>query len=217
MSTYQFVRNLGFGNVQDWVNDKNGKVNYDKYNKLKNFMLENGWEEIKDLKEIEENINKGDYIKYLTNSNPKNGGEKTIHNFKTDEIFSISYPKFNNKFRSGGFFLGIFESEEDNEKYLLYKPHRNTSPPISCQIKNIEELLFISRKRMKLNKPMKKSKYKIPQISTQISTDLPVKLIDDDGIEQIVYYAKNLYFYNRFINSKKFQNAKNFGWEWDFE
>lgn len=109
-------------------------------------------------------------------------------------------------FRSGGWILGRnLEDPENNMKYILYKGYNGAI--FSLQIKDLLEVYVKSSKREipVFKKPDKNYK-----------TNYPVYLTDNKtNKDYIVYYAKDIYNKNRFMNTTKYKKALAFGvWSW---
>lgn len=208
MSTIEFVRTLGHPNVQEYVN--NGpKCSCDntRLGILLDFMFTYGWEEIDpSIYEFEPK----DMIKYVTKTNDhtKRGGKRQVDYREVGtelENTEMVYGNFGNKFRSGGWFIRF----DDNDDYILYKPHKITQPPIPIQLNNIDRMFVLSLRQQKINADKKPAYYDRPGAKTEY----PVKLIDKCGVEVVVYYGPTEYKQNRFTQSEKFSRAKRNGWK----
>jgi len=109
-------------------------------------------------------------------------------------------------FRSGGWLLGKNSNDpENNEKYIMYKGYNGAI--FSLQIKDILEIYVKSVKK-------EISVFKKPDMNN--ATNFPVYLPDPDTKKlEIVYFAKDEFNKNRFINSIKYRKAQVMGvWSW---
>jgi len=212
MSTYQYVKNLGFDNVQHYINsESDGTLNKQRLGDMLTFMFFNNWIEIKREDDGNFNYQFGgrDMIKYTTNSNPSKGGQREIVYQKPESRYSkktddtnikklLIYGSSALKFRSGGWLIDCKDGE--NGKYLLYKPHMLNQPPISIQFKNIDRLFVLEKNKQKSSNTNPIS-YVRPEAKDG-KTKFKVELYS-----QIVYYASDEYKRKRFISSSKFQGA----------
>ena len=105
-------------------------------------------------------------------------------------------------FRSGGWLIG--RNENDNN-YILYKGYNGVI--FSLQIKDILEVYIKSPKR-------EIPTFKKPDLN--FKTNFHVTLPDPETDEDIIiYYAKDKYHKERFINSVKYRKALALGmWSW---
>jgi len=107
-------------------------------------------------------------------------------------------------FRSGGWLLGKnMEDNTNNDKYIIYKGYNGAI--FSLQIKDLLEVYVKSSKRdiTIFKKPSEITNY--PVYLPHPKTGKPV----------IIYYAKDNYHKNRFINSSKYKKAVNTEmWSW---
>jgi hypothetical protein len=145
-----------------------------------------GWVALKDTKDIHM-FPKGRPFKYRLN------GESLV-----------GVPE--GTFRSGGWLLGKnLEDPENNDKYIMYKGYNGAI--FSLQIKDLLEVYVKSSKK---EIPV----FKKPDMNNP--TNYSVYLPDPETDEpQLVYYAKDQFNKNRFINSEKYKKARAFGmWSW---
>lgn len=211
MSTLEYVRSLGFGNVQDYVNSgPNCTINNERLKGVVNFMLTNGWERVPNPDSY--NFGSSDMIKYVTANNAytRKGGSRIVEYRQEDmedDDTEMVYGNFGNKFRSGGWF--IEKSVGDNGDYILYKPYKKGQPPIPVQLSNIKDLYVLTGEQQKKNKDNKIVYYRRPGEETRY----PVKLFDKCGVEVVIAYAKDQYSYDRFLNTKKYERAMKNGWK----
>ena len=82
MSTIEYVRKLGFTNVQDYINSEaHGTINPSRLKRMVTFMTNNGWVEVPKLDgDFDFEFSPRDLIKYVTNNKPKDGGIRNIIN-----------------------------------------------------------------------------------------------------------------------------------------
>ena len=170
-------------------------------------------------------INKPRLNEYLTKLKKK--GWKQI---PVDDIYSlqkgnrVAYITVDNKWRSGGFLVEIKDSSskydavkdkviEDRSKnaeykpYILYKAFNGSI--FSLQAEDIQEL-WTRPKKVKEERDSR-AKFKVPYEESSYA----VILEDDDGEDVIVYYARDDYVRKRFMKTKKFERAENYGWVFD--
>ena len=213
MSTFEYVKSLGFPNVQEYVNSgPQCTINEDRLQEVVNFMIENGWEAVDP---DSSNFSGGELIKYVTSDNEytRKGGSRFVEyrdDLMYDEDTEMVYGSFSYKFRSGGFFIQK-NAGEDGSDYILYKPHKTGQPPISVQISNIKYLYVLTKENQKKIVAKKPVYYNRP-IACEKSK-FPVKLVDKCGLEVVIYYAKDNYKYNRFLSSAKYARAQKNGWK----
>jgi hypothetical protein len=167
-------------------------------------MLDNGWEEV----DTSYSFDPKDMIKYITNSNTKEGGTRHVVNDRTGEDVEMQYGSFANKFRSGGWYIDTRDGDNDKE-YILYKPHKLGQPPVSIQLDNIHRIFVLPLQIQKDMTEKKPAMYKRPGEKT----DFPVKLDDGCGNEIVVYYAKDKGKLEQFMSTNKFERAKKYGWK----
>jgi len=212
MSTIDYVRKLGYPNVQEYINSGPYKtIDRSRMKKMATFMLNNGWVELMHEDIESHDFTARDLIKYITNEKPKDGGIRNVNNYNTDQTETMVYGSSANKFRSGGWVIaqdGELITGDGGKKYMLYKPHNLSQPPISIQLENIERMYVMSasiltelknKRPVVFNRPKKKTKY-------------PVCLQDSNGDTVTVYYASDITGRRRFMGSKKFSRATNIGW-----
>lgn len=109
-------------------------------------------------------------------------------------------------FRSGGWIIGRNLDDPDNNlDYILYKGYNGAI--FSLQIKDLLEVYIKSSKK---EIPV----FKKPDLNNK--TNYPVYLADPDtGKNHIIYYGKDEFNRNRFMNSMKYKKAQAFGiWSW---
>ena len=164
------------------------KVNNNKYYEKMYIrkIVDDGWVALKNVRDILL-FPKGRSFKYRLNGN------------------SLSnYPE--GTFRSGGWIIGRnLDDPENNSKYVLYKGYNGAI--FSLQIKDLLEVYIKSNKR---DIPV----FKKPDLNYK--TNYPVYLQDyKTGEKVIVYYAKDQFNKNRFMNTEKYKKANALGlWSW---
>jgi hypothetical protein len=173
--------------IQDKVNNS---VEYE--SNYINKLINKGWYKLGNNTDIFKDVMKGIHFKYRLNGNSISGASKGT-------------------FRSGGIIIG---KKNDDPNYLMYKAYNGCLFPL--QIKDIQEIYIKDpniEKTERTNKAINKTVYfKEP---TNI-TSFPVKLISKLTNEEIViYYAKDNYTKDRFMNTKKFEYAYKTG-DWSF-
>lgn len=132
----------------------------------------------------------------------------------------MAYVTYDNRWRSGGFVLSVHDScteygekeediditEKEYKPYILYKGFNNAV--FSLQESDVKEFWI----KDTLNKPKENKNeviiFKIPKYET----NYPVLLLNNNGENVIVYYARDNYARNRFINTQKFQKALSGSW-----
>jgi hypothetical protein len=130
----------------------------------------------------------------------------------------IAYITKDNKWRSAGWLSRVEMSYEDADgkpfkkpkKYVLYKSYNNACFPV--QVEDVETFYVMTAKLPDLvvtkmitfKKPTKK-------------TNFPVKIDDADGIEVVVYYARDEFNRKKFMASNKYKMAKEDPEGWEFE
>ena len=208
MNTIEYVRGLVFQNVQEYINNgPNCSCNNNRLEGLVNFMLSVGWQEI-EVEDIESyDFSPKDMIKYVTKNNDytRKGGVRHVKNLETGEETDMEYGSSGNKFRSGGWIIKV----DYDERYILYKPYKKSQPPIPIQFENIKRLFHITKEQQRENSNKKIIYYDRPGEKTKY----PVKLKDMCGKEVVVYYGKDRYKQQRFMNSEKYALAKQNGWK----
>ena len=216
MSTYKYVKSLGYNNIQQYINviecgpdGGSGSIDTARLNDVLKFMFNNGWDEV-NLEDLRNEhtfpLSGRDQLRYLT----------------IDDTGKIKY-------RSGGFFLKcIFPGETTTNKttqdtqevdsaFIVYLAHNMET--ISLQLDNIN--------RMYVKKFVKKrSSKRAPKIVDASIifkrpgeiTKYPVMIPSADNKEShIIYYAKNNYERTRFIERPKFRQALIHGWVFEDE
>lgn len=182
-----FEPNLKYSKVsiQNKINSNNGHIDEDKLTEYKKELIQKGFINISihDEKLVSETIKPGDRIAYRNKEN---------------------------KWRSGGFNIKIYKSNETNNYYIYYKPFGLNGTAVSIQLYDISELWYQPKELMK--KKEKKAKIEIYNIP-EIETDFPVCLKDKNGNEVVVYYASDKYKKDRFMKTEKFKNAQTIGWK----
>jgi hypothetical protein len=164
------------------------KVNNDKnYEKMYiTKMVSDGWVALKSVNDILI-FPKGRSFKYRLNANSLSGAPEGV-------------------FRSGGWLLGRnLEDPENNYKYILYKGYNGAI--FSLQIKDLLEVYVKSNQK---EIPV----FKKPDLNNR--TNYPVYLEDSKTqLKHVVYYAKDKFNKDRFMNTTKYKKANSFGlWSW---
>jgi len=130
----------------------------------------------------------------------------------------IAYIRKNpRKWCSAGWLSRVEESYEDVDgnpydepkRYILYKAYNNSCFPV--QIEDLEKLYVMKPKVTE--EIVKMIYFKQPARET----NFPVTLINAEGEEVIVYYAKDNYGRNVFMNSNKYKRASEDPEIWEFE
>lgn len=109
-------------------------------------------------------------------------------------------------FRSGGWIIGKnLDDPDNNTKYILYKGYNGAV--FSLQIKDLLEVYIKSSKK---DIPV----FKKPDLNYK--TNYPVYLIDPETKKnKIIYYAKDQFNKDRFMNTIKYKKALAYGlWSW---
>jgi hypothetical protein len=215
MSTIDYVRRLGYTNVQDYINiGPNKTVDETRLKTMLNFMSKNGWVILKNNEIEDYDFKARDLIKYVTNDKPEDGGIRNITYQNTGESDTVVYGSSANKFRSGGWIIAkdgqVIEGDK-GKKYIMYKPHNLSQPPIPIQLENIKELYVFSADQLEELKSTRPVKFNKPGKVT----NYPVYLLDKNGEKVVVYYAKDNSKKTKFINTKKFERAQKNGWEFN--
>jgi len=208
MSTIDYVRKLGFLNVQDYINSEAfGTINNERLNNMLKFMFRNGWVEVPKVNgSFYFDSNPRDLIKYITNSKPKDGGIRTIVNYNLDDTEVAVYGSSANKFRSGGWLISV--NDGDDGKYILFKPHNLSQPPIPVQFENIKRLFVLDINVQNDVKSRRPVTFKRPGFPTKY----PVCMQDENGDTVTVYYANDSTKRTIFMGRDKFRRATNNGW-----
>lgn len=131
----------------------------------------------------------------------------------------FAYITKENKWRSGGFLIQVkesstkygeeYDSSLENEyteynPFIIYKAFNNAV--FSLQAEDIKEIWVKVKKVKEKNKSGVKFKNVGPE------TDYAVVLENDDGKDVVVYYARDNPTRDRFMNTKKFDRALDYGW-----
>lgn len=213
MSTIEYVRKLGYENVQNYINiGPHGTVNMERLDGMVDWMKDKGWT-VLDHDEIEDfYLQPRDLIKYLTINKESDVGHREINNVNTGEINNIEYEIGGIKFRSGGWFIEMNKGDDD-KYYILYKPHKLSEPPISVQLEHIDKLYVLTTDSQKELKEQKINKKSVEFVRPTERTRYPVCMIDENGETVAVYYAKDEFKRKRFMNTTKFERAKKNGWK----
>lgn len=189
MSTYKYVKSLGFGSIIDYVNTgEDGVADPTRLNEILKHMSENGWKEVIKTKENIASIRPSTQIRYTIRDD--------------DGI----------KFRTGGFFIRFFDQEDDpnlTDSYILYATH---VPGVNrtLQYSSFENMYMKEKvKKIKVIKTEGKVKYKRPGNET----NFPVYLKNEEDEDVVVYYAKNNRNKKLFKESNKYKRALEVGWE----
>jgi hypothetical protein len=129
----------------------------------------------------------------------------------------IAYITNQNKWRSGGFFIRSELSEKKADgtpyedgphMYILYKSFNNAV--FSVQVEDIEKLYtrqtnkIIVKKLITFKKPVKESNF-------------PVKIMNINGNEVVIHYARDNYNRMLFLATKKYTTAKDDPESWSFD
>lgn len=194
--------------IQGKINSNNGYINEKKLDEYKKTLLAKGYSCINpsDINSINKYIYPGDRIAYRTKDN---------------------------KWRSGGFVIQIYEVEQEEDKnkknyYICFKPFNPRTTGVSVQMNDITELWHIRKDLMRRrtynfddnstvntenteNTENLEEKYIEFKNPTNI-TNYPVSLPNKNGKEIIVYYAESKSKQERFMNTDKFKNALKYGW-----
>lgn len=230
MGLYEYMRRKGYldnaASIQSAVNSgPNGSMNGKILEVALNYMLseEGGWEEIDPFDLIpyedggDELFPKMTLMKYITNGNV-NDGTRIVEksNGCVDEL---CYNNTSNRFRSGGWILEINKGDTGGV-YVLYKPHKKGQPPIPLQLSNVSRFFIQSTDKQRENAKKKRESQKIRAkpvyfARPTVETDHPVYMKNGEGVNEIVYYARDKFNAQRFKESKKCKQAKLFGWFFD--
>ena len=156
-------------------------------------LINEGWYTLGNNIDIFEDVMKGRHFKYRLNGNSLSGASKGT-------------------FRSGGIVIG---KNNEDPNYLMYKAYNGCLFPL--QIKDIEEIYVkdpnVTSEIDKTPKRINKTVYfKEPNNITSYPVKLVSKLTNE---EIVVYYAKDNYSKDRFMNTKKFEYAYKTG-DWSF-
>jgi len=130
----------------------------------------------------------------------------------------IAYIRKDNKWCSAGYYSRTEISMADIDgnpfkkpkSFILYKGYNGSA--WSVQLEDVEMFYVM---KPKLPTPVVKMIYfKKP---TEKKTKYPVTLLDNDGYEVVVYYAKDNYGKKVFMNTKKYKRASEDSADWEFE
>lgn len=213
-TTYGYVKSLGYPSILGYVNSgPNGVIDEKRLNNILNHMSKNGWKEIIVTKDNLMSLKGSTQMRYIINDD--------------DGL----------KFRTGGFFLKFFDADDDSEltdSYILYLSHKPGVNSI-VQYSNIYKMYIkekykkikvekVGRKKQpKKEKVQKSAKVpKVPKVpkSKKVQykrpvdvTDFPITLKDSSGKDVVVYYARDSYNMERFMDSVKYKKALEHGWE----
>jgi hypothetical protein len=131
----------------------------------------------------------------------------------------IAFIRNDNKWRSGGFLVDVKNSNtaygehnNNDEKseykpYVLFKAFNNAI--FSLQVSDVYQFWVKRPAEKKIQDTI--SIFKIPTIETQF----PVYLLNDNEDLVIIYYARDNYSRNRFMSTRKFQCAQEYGWKFE--
>ncbi len=118
------------------------------------------------------------------------------------------------KWRSGGFLISLelsnksYDTTKLNKEYkpyILYKGFNNAV--FSLQVEDIHKI-YIKQKT---------AKQKIIQIKEPENiTNFPVTAKNSNGDDEIIYYARDEFARNRYMNSKKYKKIVEDNHEWEF-
>lgn len=132
---------------------------------------------------------------------------------------TMRFRKKDNTWKSGGYVVDISLSKTtydenqniikdfNNKIYILYKAYNNKI--YSLQEDDISEL-WVKKLKNPKNKPKKDNI--VEYVKPAYITNYPVYLKDSNGNNVTVYYGKDNYAKNRFMETTKYKNAKKFGW-----
>ena len=174
--------------IQDRVNSD---PNYEK--KYIEELISEGWYTLNDINDLFLEEMKGRHFKYRLNGTGMSGVSKGI-------------------FRSGGIIIG---KNKENNNYILYKAYNGCIFPL--QISDIQEI-YVKDPNSKISgsKKEKVIKGNVYFKHPDVSTKFPVFLEDKNGKNHVVYYAKDNYYRDRFMMTKKFEYAyKTKNWEFE--
>lgn len=146
----------------------------------------------------------------------------------------VSYIENNNRFRIGGILVKHDENEDGgmgfikeqqrmaDKNYVLYKGCIGNI--ISLQVKEYNNCtcdwkngphshpyattVFIKRKTQYYKKPVN-----VPKSAISFKASYAVKMKDNEGEEQVVYYNRDRMKRERFVNTHKYKLAVKYGWE----
>ena len=148
-------------------------------------LVENGWKKLANNRDILKDELKGRHFKYRLNGKSLSHAEKGT-------------------FRSGGMLIG---KKNDEENFVLYKAYNGCMFPL--QISDIEEVYVRDpNKKIKGTNREKRILKTVYFNEPKNSTIYPIYLkspLTDENV--VVYYAKDNYSKDRFMNSKKFAYA----------
>lgn len=187
---------VDYTSIQSTINSNNGTVNEEELQKYIEKIAKKGYIHVPKTRIKKEiyNVSKGNCIKYITNDN---------------------------KWRSGGFFIEINRSSSiyangevihykhtDPMYYILYKSYNNTV--YSVQLDDIKDLWYlpkydkIKKKLVVYKRPVNETKH-VVYLKNLEEVDVPV------------FYGKDKYSVERFINSNKYRDASTYGWVFEDE
>jgi len=133
----------------------------------------------------------------------------------------IAYITVDNKWRSGGFLSKVETSTKDfdgnktrRKNYLIYKAFGGTA--FSVQFEDVE--VFYTQIKQEKKVIIKKVVVFKKQAEEDIkSRSFPVKLKNSKGDRVLIYYAKDAYNRDVFINTQKFKKALEDPDIWEFD
>lgn len=199
---YRYMKSLGYNDIQKSVNSGPGDTIHSGVLKIAlDWMFSHGWREI-DPADCDQ-LDNGCYIKYITYQSNEGSRDVTYGDGSTS---TLEYSTGGYQFRSGGWLIGV--SEGDDGRYIMYRPHNISQPPIPVQVSGMYRLFYISRADSEKNKRGGMVYFKVPERETRY----PVYLTDHRGESQVVHYAGDKTKMNRFLNSNKYQSALLNGW-----
>lgn len=157
-------------------------------------LIREGWYQMADIKDLLSEEMKGRYFKYRLNGNGMSNVPRGT-------------------FRSGGIIVG---KDEENSEYINYKAHNGCIFPL--QIKDILEV-YIKDPNIKTFSHRREKVYKKTVKFKEVGkiTNYPVYLKSKiTGNDIVVYYARDEYSRKKFMDTIKYNYAKESG-NWAFE
>lgn len=170
-------------------------------------------------------VNIKELVKYLEKSKfHKIDHTKKEHLLSMDPGCRVAYITKENKWRSGGFFICLNKSNNPNSSrrtksstgidFILYKAFSNGV--YSLQIEDIASLYVTIKGKKKATHSTKKEKESRRRNCAVFNplgpkTNFPVLLKDFYGNDVVVYYARSEYARKRFMDTDKFNTAREKG------
>lgn len=210
LNLYDFLKKKGISNIQEWVNSNdNGTLNKRNLEKLIHYSINVEGFHLINVKDPNEllYLQPGGRCRYTTNNMCPNPGEIGIENNRYEKSYTRSSA---NKYRSGGWIISVKTLDDENvdRPYILYRPHVAGIGPQSIQLDYIDKFLYL---------PPNGSGAKCRKIATFVEptnySNFPVILKNENGDDVVVYYAKDNYKMQRFMNSEKMKRALKYGWK----